>query len=86
MAFDPIETLRAAGILGGPLRSESEQYYRSLNEQETSLLISLKDRLPGFLPEVQGQSWSSPEAMQMDPNVEMACACGAWSGSGSSQN
>lgn len=82
MAFDPVATLRAAGILGGALSSEHEQYYRGLSEQETSLLISLKDRLPGFLPEVQGHSWNTPEALQMDSEYSAKCMCGAWSGSG----
>lgn len=85
MPFDSVGTLRAAGILGGALSPEHEEYYRSLSEQETSLLVSLKDRLPGFLPEVQGHSadWTKPEALQLDANAELSCACGAWSGSGS---
>jgi hypothetical protein len=82
MAFDPVATLRAAGVLGGALPSEHEEYYRGLSEQETSLLISLKGRLPGFLPEVQAHSWNTPEALQMDSEATMKCACGAWSGSG----
>lgn len=82
MAFDSVETLRAAGIATSP---EHEDYFRNLSEQETNLIISLKGRLPGFLPEVQGHSadWSKPEALQLASSAEMACACGAWSGSGS---
>ncbi len=85
MAFDPVATLRGAGILGSTLPAEHEEFYRNLTEQETSLLISLKGRLPGVLPEVQGHSadWSRPEALQVQAPVEAKCACGAWSGSGS---
>ena len=83
MEFDPIASLRAAGVLGDTLR-DHEQYYSSLSQEETALLIRLKDRLPSFLPEVQGHSadWARPEAAA--PGVTaMDCMCGAWSGSGS---
>lgn len=85
MAFNPIETLHAAGVAPSP---ENEEYFSNLSEQETNLIISLKGRLPGFLPEVQGHSadWSKPEALQVGQSAEMACACGAWSGSGSGAN
>lgn len=83
MAFDPIESLRAAGILSGPVQPAHEKFYRSLTQEETSVLISLKDRLPSFLPEVQAHAadWASPEAVGAGFTAD--CACGLWSGSGS---
>jgi len=80
LAFDPIAALREAGVLGDTLRGH-EEYYSNLSQDEVATLISMKERLP----EVQAHSadWAAPEAAA--PSMtEMACACGAWSGSGSS--
>ena len=88
MSFDSAEVLRRAGILGDATTPELEQFYGSLTEEETALLISLKDRLLATLPEVQAhsQDWAKPEATQQGFDAAMLCACGAWSGSGKAAN
>lgn len=84
MAFDAVEALRAAGVLGDSVPAEVVESFRSLSRQETELLISLKGRLSTILPEVvaHSQAWTSPEAASTGMVAEPACACGIWSGSG----
>jgi len=85
MTYNPTEALREAGILGGTMSAELEEFYASLTQQETETLISVKNRLSAILPDVvaHSQEWSSPEATQEGFDAAMLCACGAWSGSGS---
>ncbi|GGL07187.1 hypothetical protein Sme01_11940 [Sphaerisporangium melleum] len=86
MAFDPREALREAGILGGPVAEELQGAFATLSEEETNLLIALKNRIPAMLPEVlahsAGVQWSRPEAAQHGFEPAMLCACGLWSGAG----
>ncbi|MGW4640211.1 StsA-related sactipeptide RiPP [Sphaerisporangium sp. NPDC004334] len=87
MAFDPREALREAGILGGPVPEDLQGAFASLSQEETELLISLKNRIPAILPEVlahslEGGEWDRPEASQHGFEAAMLCACGLWSGSG----
>lgn len=85
MAYNSAEALREAGILGGPMSTELEEFYASLTKEETDVLISLKSRLNAALPEVEAhsQDWTKPEATQHGFDAAMLCACGLWSGSGS---
>jgi hypothetical protein len=87
MAFDSVEALRAAGVLGDSVPQEVLESFRGLSQQETELLISLKGRLSTVLPEVvaHSQVWTSPEAASTGMVAEPGCACGLWSGSGSSK-
>jgi hypothetical protein len=84
MAYSSLEALREAGILGGTMRPELEEFYASLSKDETDVLISVKNRLATVLPDVEGhsQDWSKPEATQEGFDAAMLCACGLWSGSG----
>jgi hypothetical protein len=84
MTYNSAEALREAGILGGPMRPELEEFYGSLTKQEVDVLISTKTRLDAILPDVvaHSQPWTSPEATQEGFDAAMLCACGAWSGSG----
>jgi hypothetical protein len=84
MTYNSAEALREAGILGGPMRPELEEFYGSLTRQEVDVLISTKTRLDAILPDVvaHSQPWTSPEATQEGFDAAMLCACGAWSGSG----
>ncbi|GAB1642146.1 StsA-related sactipeptide RiPP [Krasilnikovia sp. MM14-A1259] len=88
MAFDSASALRQAGILGGPMTPELEEFYGSLTQEETEVLISTKNRLMAVLPDVvaHSQEWAKPEATQEGFDAAMLCACGAWSGSGHAQN
>lgn len=85
MAYNSAEALRDAGILGGTMSTELEEFYASLTKEETEVLISLKSRLSAAIPEVmaQSQDWTKPEATQHGFDAAMLCACGLWSGSGS---
>ncbi|HEX6499672.1 MAG TPA: StsA-related sactipeptide RiPP [Micromonosporaceae bacterium] len=84
MAYNSVDALRDAGIVSGPLSPELEQYYASLTKEETDVLIRVHSRLAAILPDVQAhsQDWTSPEATQQGFDAAMLCACGAWSGSG----
>ncbi|WP_034271387.1 StsA-related sactipeptide RiPP [Actinospica robiniae] len=86
MSFDSVEALRSAGVLGEGVPQEVVESFRDLSQQETELLISLKGRLSAILPEVvaHSQVWTSPEAASTGMVAEPGCACGLWSGSGSS--
>jgi len=88
MTYNPTEALREAGILGGTMSAELEEFYGSLTQQETETLISVKNRLAAILPDVvaHSQEWATPEASQDGFDAAMLCACGAWSGSGSNAN
>jgi len=87
--FDTEQTLRAAGLLSGPVTSAASAVYASMTKEETDLLITLSTRLKAQSqePEVVAHSeeWSTPEAAAADgiDAIEM-CFCGAWSGSGAS--
>ncbi|MFH8384647.1 StsA-related sactipeptide RiPP [Kitasatospora sp. NPDC018058] len=87
MTFNSLEALREAGILGGTMAPELEEFYASLTPEETRVLISTKTRLMAVLPDVvaHSQEWSSPESTQEGFDAAMLCACGAWSGSGATQ-
>lgn len=87
MTYNATEVLRGAGILGGQMTPELEEFYSGLTKEETELLISLKSRLIATLPEVvaHSQEWITPEASQLGFDAAMLCACGLWSGSGSTQ-
>jgi 2-methylcitrate dehydratase PrpD len=84
MAYDSLEALRAAGFLSGAPNPAVEEVLRSLTEEETEFLISLKSNLKAAMPEVQAhsQEWSTPEAAQQGLDAAMLCQCGIWSGSG----
>ena len=84
MSYNSAEALREAGILGGTMRPELEEFYGSLSREETDVLISVKNRLAEVLPDVMAhsQDWTRPEATQEGFDAAMLCACGVWSGSG----
>jgi hypothetical protein len=84
MAYSSVEALREAGILGGTMRPELEEFYASLSKEEADVLISVKNRLAAILPDVVAHSadWTRPEATQEGFDAAMLCACGLWSGSG----
>lgn len=84
MAFNSSEALREAGILGGTMTPELEEFYATLTQQETETLITLKSRLSEVLPDVAAHSteWAKPAAGQEGLDAAMLCACGAWSGAG----
>ncbi|MFI5496406.1 StsA-related sactipeptide RiPP [Actinoplanes sp. NPDC051859] len=88
MSFNSATALRDAGILGGTMTPELEEFYGSLTQQETEVLISAKNRLAAVLPDVEAHSadWATPEATQHGFDAAMLCACGLWSGSGQAQN
>ncbi|MEV7521336.1 StsA-related sactipeptide RiPP [Streptomyces sp. NPDC091371] len=84
MSFNSLESLRAAGVIGGTMAPALEEFYASLTQEETQVLISTKNRLAAILPDVvaHSQEWSSPEAAKEGFDAAMLCACGIWSGSG----
>jgi hypothetical protein len=84
MAYNPVEALRRAGVIGGTLTAEVEEFYAGLARAETETLIAVKERLSAVLPEVVAHShdWARPEATREGFDASMMCACGAWSGSG----
>jgi hypothetical protein len=86
MSFDSVEALRRAGILGGAISPQLEVFFSGLSEEETELLVKLKNKLVASLPEVvaHSQDWAKPEATAEGHDAAMLCACGVWSGSGSS--
>lgn len=88
MAYNSAEALRAAGILGGPMPPALEQLFGSLTQEETETLISVKKRADALAPEVtaHSQDWTKPEAARQGFDATTLCACGAWSGSGGSQD
>ena len=84
MAHNSLEALREAGILGGTMRPELEEFYGSLSKEESDVIISVKNRLAAVLPDVVAHSadWTKPDATQEGFDAAMLCACGFWSGSG----
>ncbi|MGW6706502.1 StsA-related sactipeptide RiPP [Streptomyces sp. NPDC054956] len=88
MTFNALESLRAAGVIGGTMAPALEEFYASLTPEETKVLISTKTRLAAILPDVvaHSQDWSSPEATKEGFDAAMLCACGLWSGSGQAEN
>ncbi|MFI1995416.1 StsA-related sactipeptide RiPP [Actinoplanes sp. NPDC020271] len=88
MAFNAADALREAGILSGPMTPEVEEFFSTLSESETQVLISTRNRLAAVLPDVVAHSatWAKPEASEQDFDAAMLCMCGAWSGSGNAQN
>lgn len=88
MSFDPVASLRDAGVLSESAPEALVESFRGLTEQETRVLISLKDKISSILPEVSAhmQDWSSPTAVPVGTGLETSCFCGAWSGSGSGAN
>jgi hypothetical protein len=87
MAFNSADALREAGIIGGTMSPELEEFYGSLTQQEAEVLISTKSRLVALFPDVvaHSQEWSTPEATEQGFDAAMLCACGVWSGSGAAQ-
>ncbi|MEU4380509.1 MULTISPECIES: StsA-related sactipeptide RiPP [Actinomycetes] len=85
MTFNAADALREAGIIGGSQMSpELEEFCNTLTEQETQVLISTRNRLVSFFPDVvaHSQEWSEPKATEQGFDAAMMCACGLWSGSG----
>jgi hypothetical protein len=84
MASNSADALREAGILGGTMQPELEEFYASLTKDEAEVLISLKSRLDRVLPDVvaHSQEWNRPEATDDGFEAAMLCTCGWWSGSG----
>jgi hypothetical protein len=84
MAFNSADALREAGIIGGTMTPELEEFFGNLSEAETQVLISTKSRLAAALPDVVSHSatWTKPESTDQDFDAAMLCACGIWSGSG----
>jgi hypothetical protein len=84
MTYNSAEALREAGILGGTMQPELEEFYASLTQQETEVLISTKNRLAALFPDVvaHSQEWSTPAATQEGFDAAMLCMCGLWSGAG----
>jgi len=84
MSHDSAAELRQAGILGGQMAPELEEFFGNLTKEETDVLISLKNRINAIQPDVVAHSadWNTPEAAQEGFDAAMLCACGAWSGSG----
>lgn len=87
MAYSATVALRAAGIIGGEMSPELEEFYNSLTKQEADVLISTRNRLSEVLPDVvaHSQDWNAPEVTQEGFDAAMLCACGLWSGSGATQ-
>jgi transcriptional regulator with XRE-family HTH domain len=85
--YNPADALRDAGILGGQMSPELEDFYANLTREETETLISVRNRLVELLPDVVAhEGWSTPEATSEQIDAAMLCACGAWSGSGSGKS
>ena len=75
---------RSAGILGGEMSPELKEFYASLTQAEAETLISVKSRLETILPDVVAHSYTAPGAFGgVDTGLDMKCARGAWSWSGS---
>lgn len=85
MAFNSAQALRDAGILGGTMSTELEEFYASLSKEETELLISLRTRLSAILPDVEAHEWTKPEASQGGFDAAMLCMCSIWSGAGDAE-
>jgi 2-methylcitrate dehydratase PrpD len=88
MSFDALDALRQAGILEPGATPVLEELFSGLSPEETRILIAAKGRIRTALPDVEAhsQDWAAPEATSEGFNAAMLCACGAWSGSGSSAN
>ncbi|AGL17730.1 StsA-related sactipeptide RiPP [Actinoplanes sp. N902-109] len=88
MTYNSAAALREAGIIGGPMSPELEEFYASLTQQETEVLISTKNRLVALFPDVaaHSQDWSTPEATGQELDAAMLCACAIWSGAGQAAN
>ena len=84
MAYNSADALREAGILGGQMSPELEEFYATMTKDETDVIISLKNRLAAVLPDVvaHSQTWTRPEATQEGIDAAMLCACSIWSGAG----
>jgi len=61
-----------------------EEFYATLSQEETDVLISISSRLSAVLPDVVAHSadWTRPESTQGGFDAAMSCTCGHWSGSG----
>jgi hypothetical protein len=84
MAYNSEEALRAAGILSGSMPAALGQLFSSLTQEEAETLISVKQRADALAPDVtaHSQDWTKPEAAQQSFDASTLCLCGAWSGSG----
>ncbi len=87
MTFNSADVLREAGILGGQMSPELEEFYGSLTQQEVEVLVSTRSRLAALFPDVvaHSQEWSTPVAAEQGFDAAMLCQCGIWSGSGQAQ-
>ena len=85
MTYDALGALRTAGLVGDTLTPELENFYSGLSKNEVDVLVSTKEKLASILPDVTTHSvdWASPEATAEGFDAAMLCACGLWSGSGS---
>jgi hypothetical protein len=88
MAYNSEEALRAAGILNGSMPAALGQLFSSLTQEEAETLISVKQRADALAPDVtaHSQDWTKPEASQQGFEAATLCLCGAWSGSGASED
>jgi len=84
MDQNPIEALRAAGLISEPLTPELEQFYANLTKKETEVLLSVTSRIDALLTDVTAHSadWTTPGASQETFEAAMACQCGSWNGAG----
>ena len=84
MDQNPIEALRAAGLLSEAMSPELEQFYATLTKKETEVLLSVTSRIDALLSDVSAHSldWTTPGASQEGFEAAMSCTCGQWSGSG----
>jgi hypothetical protein len=85
MSFDPILALREAGILDDHASQELVASLRTLTEEQTEALISVKAKVDATSFEVSAhiQELNSPAARPLDTGVSSTCSCNSWSGSGS---
>jgi hypothetical protein len=87
MDQNPVEVLRAAGLLSEPLTPELEQFYATLTKKETEVLLSVTSRIDALLSDVSAHSmdWTTPGASQEGFEAAMSCACGQWTGAGNTE-
>ncbi len=87
MTYNSREALEAAGILNGSMSPALEELFSSLSQEEAETLISVKQRADAVMADVTAHSeeWTKPEAAQQGFDATTLCACGAWSGSGASE-
>jgi hypothetical protein len=86
MTYNSADALREAGILGGQMSPELEEFYASLTQEEVETLIAVRQRLVECLPDVVvHEGWRRPDSTSEQIDATMLCACAIWSGSGSAR-